>query len=94
MVKLPKKIRTHCPFCGKHTIHEIEKVKKGKASSLTRIARQKARQSKVGNIGKFSKVPGGEKPTKRLNVRFRCTECKKAHTRKMFRASRFELEEE
>lgn len=94
MAKMPKKIRTHCPFCKKHTIHEVEKVKKGRTSSLTKIARQKARSQGIGNLGKFSKVPGGDKPTKRVNIRFRCTKCKKAHTRKSFRASRFDLEEE
>ncbi|MHC1585353.1 MAG: 50S ribosomal protein L44e [Candidatus Syntropharchaeia archaeon] len=92
-MRMPKKIRTHCPFCKKHTIHEVEKVKKGRASSLTRISRQKKRQTGIGNSGKFSKVPGGDKPTKRINIRYRCTECKKAHTRKCFRVSRFELVE-
>lgn len=94
MAKMPRKIRTHCPYCKKHTLHEVERVKKGQASSLTKIARQKARASKVGNMGKFSKVPGGDKLTKKVNIRFRCTVCKKAHTRKSFRASKFELGEE
>lgn len=94
MVKLPKSVRTHCPYCNKHTLHKLEKVRKGRPSSLSWIARQKERRaSGIGNKGKFSKVPGGEKPTKRVNVRFRCTECNRAHSRKMFRASKFELEE-
>ena len=92
-MKMPKRIRSICPICGKHTVHEIEKVRKGRASSLTWIERQKKRRSGIGNLGKFSKVPGGDKPTKRVNIRYRCTECNKAHTRKGFRASKFELVE-
>ena len=92
-MKYPKKIRTYCPFCKKHTIHEVEKVGRGRQSSLRWINRQKKRRGKVGNLGKFSKVPGGDKPTKRVNIRYRCTACKKAHCRPTWRAKRFELVE-
>ncbi len=94
MVTVPKSVRTHCPHCRKHTPHTVEKVKKGQARSMVRITRQKLRQSYVGNRGKFSKVPGGEKPTKRTPIRFRCSKCKKAHTRPMPRAGKFEIEEQ
>lgn len=94
MVTIPKSIKAHCPHCKKHTPHNVEKVKKGQASSMVRIARQKRRQSSVGNRGKFSKVPGGEKPTKRTQIRFRCSSCKLAHTRPMPRAGKFEIQEQ
>jgi large subunit ribosomal protein L44e len=71
----------------------VEKVSRGKASSLNWINRQKRRRGKVGNLGKFSKVPGGDKPTKRVNIRYRCEECKKAEHRPTWRAKRFELVE-
>jgi large subunit ribosomal protein L44e len=71
----------------------VERVKKGQASTLTRITRQKYRHTGIGNSGKFSKVPGGDKPTKRINLRYRCSKCKKAHLRKCFRAGKFELVE-
>jgi len=93
-MKMPKKIRTFCPYCKKHSVHEIEKVKKGRASSLSWIARQKKRKkSGIGNSGKFSKVPGGDKPTKKVFLKYTCTECKRSHTREGFRVSRFELVE-
>ncbi|MET1124866.1 MAG: 50S ribosomal protein L44e [Archaeoglobaceae archaeon] len=90
-MKYPKRIKTFCKYCGRHTEHEVEKVGKGKPGALNWISRQKKRRGKVGNLGKFSKVPGGDKPTKRVNIRFRCTVCKKAHTRKTWRVKRFEL---
>jgi large subunit ribosomal protein L44e len=55
--------------------------------------RQKYRAQGIGNSGKFSKVPGGDKPTKRVNLRYRCSECKKAHNRKGFKVSKFDLVE-
>lgn len=92
-MKMPKTIKTYCPFCKKHTDIELERVKKGKASSLTMIARQKKRQTGIGNAGKFSKVPGGDKPTKKISLKYRCTVCKKAHQRPGFRAKKFEFTE-
>jgi large subunit ribosomal protein L44e len=71
----------------------VQKVKKGKASSLSWITRQKKRRSGIGNSGKFSKVPGGDKPTKKVFLRYKCTECKKSHGRKGFRVSKLELVE-
>jgi len=92
-MKMPTKFRTYCPFCRKHTEHEVEKVKKGKEYGLHWIDRQKARRGWVGNRGKFSKVPGGDKPTKKVNLRYRCKTCSKAHLRPGFRAGKFELTE-
>jgi large subunit ribosomal protein L44e len=60
---------------------------------MTHIARQKLRANGIGNQGKFSKVPGGDKPVKRLNLRYRCNVCKKAHNRPGFRAGKFDLVE-
>ncbi|MCQ8903499.1 MAG: 50S ribosomal protein L44e [Methanothrix sp.] len=92
-MKMPKEIEAHCPFCNKHTTHTVERVRRGQARSMTRIARQKARANGTGNQGKFSKVPGGDKPTKRVNLRYRCSKCKKAHNRKGIRLGRFDLVE-
>ena len=92
-MKMPVKFRTYCPFCRKHEMREVERVKKGRSRGLNWIDRQKARRGTVGNMGKFSKVPGGDKPTKKINVRYRCMKCKKAHLRPGFRLSKFELTE-
>lgn len=92
-MKMPGKFTTYCPFCKNHQMHEVEKVKKGKRNGLHWIDRQKDRRGGVGNMGKYSKVPGGDKPTKKINVRYRCLTCGKAHLRKGFRISKFELTE-
>jgi len=92
-MKMPKQVRIFCPYCGRHTVHEVEKVKKGRPSSLNWIVRQKKRKSGIGNSGKFSKVPGGDKPTKKVFLRYKCMECKRAHQREGFRVSRLEFVE-
>lgn len=93
-MEMPKQLKTHCPFCKKHTPQTVERVRKGQASSLTHVVRQRMlRANGIGNQGKFSKVPGGDKPTKKVNVRYRCSVCKKAHSRAGFRSGKFELVE-
>ncbi|MCW7078034.1 MAG: 50S ribosomal protein L44e [Canidatus Methanoxibalbensis ujae] len=92
-MKMPNRVRTYCPFCGRHTIHDVERVRRGRPSSLKWIVRQKKRKPGRGNKGKFSKVPGGDKPTKKVFLRFKCTECRKKHQGEGFRVSRFELVE-
>jgi large subunit ribosomal protein L44e len=39
------------------------------------------------------KPEGREKPTKRINLRYRCTTCKKANISPCIRAKKFELTE-
>ena len=92
-MKMPKEFKAHCPFCKKHTVHTVERVRRGRATTMAHIDRQKKRSTGIGNSGKFSKVPGGDKPTKRVNLRYRCNECKKAHNRKGFKVSKFDLVE-
>ena len=93
-MKMPKKLNAYCPFCKKHTPQTVERVRKGRESSLNHIRRQRyLRANGIGNQGKFSKVPGGDKPTKRINVRYRCATCHKAHLRPGFRIAKFELTE-
>lgn len=92
-MKMPTKFRTYCPYCRTHETHEVERVKKGKDRHMHWIDRQKDRRSNIGNMGKFSKVPGGDKPTKRINIRYRCTKCGKAHLRAGVKAGKFELTE-
>lgn len=91
-MKLPRRIRTHCPHCNSHTEHEVDEASRGRETGLKWIDRQRERNTGIGNDGKFSKVPGGDKPSKKVDLRYRCTECGKAHAREGWRAGRLELE--
>ncbi len=93
-MKFPKTMRTYCPKCRKHTEHAVKHVKKkarGKAHPLSQSAKRFKR--KLKGYGSFPRPnPKGEgKPTKKVDLRFECKECKKKHTKKGFRIKKFEL---
>jgi large subunit ribosomal protein L44e len=94
-MQMPRRFNTYCPHCNEHNQHEVEKVRGGRASGMTKVqGRQRDRQtSAIGNKGKFSKVPGGDKPTKKTDLKYRCSECGKAHLREGWRAGRLEFQE-
>ena len=92
-MKMPRKVKRYCPYCKKHTLHEVERVKKKKASEL-KWGQRRFRRVTAGYRGfPRPKPEGREKPTKRINLRYRCTECGKAHQPPAFRAKKFELTE-
>ena len=91
-MKMPRKIKMYCPHCKKHSSHEVERVKKRKASEL-KWGQRRFRKVTSGYRGFPRPKPSREKPTKRINLRYRCTKCKKAHLRPCKRAKRFELKE-
>ncbi len=101
-MKLPKSRRTYCPSCKKHTEHKIFQVKKGQSSSLTYgskvRARQRGKARGYGNLGRYSKPAvtkfkmTGKKATKKSDLRYQCSECKKSHLQKKgFRSKRLEV---
>ena len=85
-MKVPRRIKMYSPYAKKHTVHEVEIVKKKRASEL-------ARGQRLFRSFPRPKPEGREKPTKRVYVRYRCTETGKAHHRKNIRAKKFELTE-
>jgi large subunit ribosomal protein L44e len=92
-MEMPRRFNTYCPSCEEHQEIEVEKVRSGRQTGMKWIDRQGERNSGIGNDGKFSKVPGGDKPTKKTDLKYRCTECGKAHLREGWRAGRIEFQE-
>jgi large subunit ribosomal protein L44e len=91
-MKFPKKINTFCPVCGKHTTHEVEIAKKRPRGSMTHG--QRIFKRKMKGYGSFprEKPEGREKSSKRVDLRYKCTECGKKHTRGAgWRAKKFEI---
>ncbi len=81
MVKMPRKIMRYSPYAGKHTEHTVERVKKRRASEL-KWGQRRFRRVTAGYRGFPRPKPSGEKPTKRVNLVFRCTETGKAHSQR------------
>lgn len=91
-MKMPRVIRSYCPYCRKHTELEVERVK-ARARSELRAGQRRFRRVTRGYGGFPRPKPDREKPTKRVHLRFRCKVCKKAHQRATWRAKKFELVE-
>lgn len=77
---MPKKQRRYCPFCRKHTEHSVEEAKRRPRRQNTKSQRRFLR--KLAGYGSFPKEnpKGREKPTRKIDLRYTCTECKKKHT--------------
>ncbi len=91
MVKMPRQVKRYSPSAGKHTMHTVERVKKRKASEL-KWGQRRFRRVTAGYRGFPRPKPDGrEKPTRRVNLIYRCTETGKAHVPKGKRAKKFEL---
>ena len=92
MVKMPRKIMRYRPSAGKHTEHTVERVKKRRASEL-KWGQRRFRKVTSGYRGFPRPKPSGDKPTKRVNLLYRCSETGKAHQPAAQRAKKFELVE-
>ena len=93
-MKYPKTVRTLCPHCKRHTEHKVKVVKKKARSKAHPMSQSVKRfKRKLKGYGSFPRPnPKGEgKPTKKVDIRLECKECKKMHTKKGFRAKKFEL---
>ena len=91
MVKMPRKVMRYSPSAGRHTVHTVERVKKRRASEL-KWGQRRFRRVTAGYRGfPRPKPEGREKPTKRINLVYRCTETGKAHSPAGQRAKKFEL---
>ena len=79
-MKMPKKQKRYCPFCKKHTEHSVEEAKRRPRRTMARGQRRFLR--KLAGYGSFPKEnpKGREKPTRKLDLRYTCLECKKKHS--------------
>ena len=78
-MKIPKLQRRFCPVCRKYTEHGIEEAKRKPRRTDSRGQRRFLR--KLEGYGSFPKEnpKGREKPTRKLDLRYKCKECGKAH---------------
>ncbi|MCK4247409.1 MAG: 50S ribosomal protein L44e [Methanomicrobia archaeon] len=89
-MKVPKTMRIYCPYCKKHTEHTIKIQKPRKRGELKQGQRRFRRKLK-GYRGYPRPKPKGEKSTRRRDVRYICSVCKKMHTKSGFRVKSFEI---
>ena len=78
-MKRPRNLKRYCPYCKKHTTHEVEKIKKKRASELKQGQRRFRRVMKGYRGFPRPKPEGREKTSKRVALKYICSVCKKAH---------------
>ena len=89
-MKKPKTTKRYCPYCKKRTTQKLKEPSKGKASSLKRGGKVRIRLRGlwrgVGNKGRYSRMKnqqkGKRKKTKKTNIMYTCTVCKKSKYQK------------
>lgn len=89
-MKFPKEVSAYCPYCRRHTTHIVELAKKRPRRKMAQGQRRFLR--KLKGYGSFPKEkPEHEKATKRMDIRLKCKECGKKHSKRGWRAKKFEL---
>ena len=101
-MKFPKTVRRYNPKLRRHTIHRILVVKRKNPGSMTYGSKNRARRRGsargMGNRGRYSKPAiskfkmTGKKSSKKVDIRYECTETKKQFVRKKgFRTKKLEF---
>lgn len=104
-MKFPKQVRRYCKSCKTHTTQKVGEVKGRERGSLKhgsiQRARKRGRGRGFGNLGKWGSKPAlskfkmtGAKGSKKTNLRFTCTVCKKTNIQnKGFRTKKLVFEQ-
>lgn len=85
-VLIPKKIRTYCPHCRKHTQHKVSQLKKRAARKLSWGQRQFARVMAGYGSQPRSEQKKFSKTSKKVVLMLKCDVCGKSQPRRGFRS--------
>jgi len=91
---IPKNTKKYCPTCKKHTEHTVKREKVGAKKRRKLAVDQRRITRKKKGYGSYPRPwpKGREKPTKKLDLRYKCKECKKSQIiGKGFRVKKFEI---
>jgi len=90
-MKIPKTVNRYCPYCNKRTEQKVKLIGTGgKRGTLRRGSKERARlrglNRGIGNKGRFSKPAVSKfkrksKTTKKTNIMYTCSVCKKSKYR-------------
>ncbi|MEM5782505.1 MAG: 50S ribosomal protein L44e [Candidatus Aenigmatarchaeota archaeon] len=90
---MPLTQKRYCPFCKKHTLHTVRRVSAKKVRGLLSHG-QRIFKRKMKGFGSYPRTnpKGRSKPTKKVDLRYKCSACGKEHTvGKGFRVKKLEL---
>lgn len=90
-MNFPKNQRIFCPNCRTHTDHTVDVTKKKQRRKMAQGQRRYLRKL-LGYTSFPRPKPDHEKPTKRTDLRYKCSKCNKKHTKgKGFRNKKFKI---
>lgn len=93
-MEAPQIVRRFCPTCKKHTEQKVRREKVGATKRRTLALDQRRYLRKLAGYGGFPRPnpKGREKPTRKVDLRFKCSVCGKEHTPGAgFRVKKLEL---
>ena len=92
-MRVPKKIRTYCPRCRKHTEHTVSIYKHGKRRTLAEGQRRYLRKQEGYGSKRKSEQKRFAKVTKNVVLKLKCVECGYILHRRGIRLKKVELVE-
>lgn len=90
---VPKKLRTYCPSCRKHTKHSVSQLKKRSARPLSWGQRQFGRVAAGYGSQPRSEQKKFSKTAKKVVLMLKCSVCGKSHPHRGFRAKGVKFKE-
>jgi len=90
---VPKKLRTYCPSCRKHTEHSVSQLKKRSARPLSWGQRQFGRVMAGYGSQPRSEQKKFAKTAKKIVLMLKCSTCGKSHPHRGFRAKGVKFKE-
>ena len=92
-MKVPKVIRTYCPYCRKHTEHSVSIYKHGKRRTLAEGQRRYLRKQEGYGSKRKPEQKRFAKITKKQVLKLKCRVCGHIQHRRGIRLKKIELVE-
>lgn len=92
-MKVPNRIRTYCPKCRKHTVHEVMLYKPGKRRTLAQGQRRYLMKQKGYGSKRKPEQKKTAKVTKKQVLKLRCVECGYTYHKEGIRLKKLEIVE-
>jgi len=92
-MKFPKQIRTYCPRCRSHTVHQVTLYRPGKRRTLAQGQRRYLRKLKGYGSKRKPEQKEFAKTTEKQVVKLKCSNCGYIQHRCLGRMKKLELVE-
>ena len=92
-MKYPKEVRTYCPRCRRHTVHQVTLYRPGKRRTLSEGQRRYLRKLKGYGSKRKPEQKEFSKTTEKQVVKLKCSSCGYVQHRNLGRMKKLEIVE-